>query len=99
MRQKEVKSVKTMNEALKAILQTMLSKRYIGGKHFPEEKLIKSKTKWLDADKVREFEKEYKQILNEGIILRLKKMTGKGSDWHISLNPRTLKELHEMLRS
>ena len=70
----------------------------MGGKHTPEEKLIKSKTKWLEADKVREFEKEYKQIVNEGIILRSKKMTGKGSDWHVSLNPRTLKELYEKLR-
>lgn len=87
-----------MNEALKAILQTMLSKRCIGGKHTPEEKLIRSKTKWLEADKAREFEKEYKQIVNEGIILRSKKMTGKGSDWHVSLNPRTLRELYDKLR-
>ena len=35
----------SMNEALKAILQTMLSKRIIGGKHTPEEKLIRSKIK------------------------------------------------------
>ena len=38
-----------MNGALKAILQTMLSKRCIGGKHTPGEKLINSKIKWLEV--------------------------------------------------
>ena len=87
-----------MNKALKAILLAMLSKKCIGGKHTPEEKLIKSKTKWLESDEKKEFEKEYKQTINNSIILRSKKMTGKGSDWHISLNPRMLKELYEKLR-
>ena len=75
----------------------MLSKKCIGGKHTPEEKLIKSKTKWLESDEKKEFEKEYKQTINNSIILRSKKMTGKGSDWHVSLNPRRLKELYEKL--
>lgn len=88
-----------MNTALKAILLTMLSKKCIGGKHTPEEKLVKSKTKWLESDEKKEFEKEYKQIVNNGVILRSKKMTGKGSDWHVSLNPRMLKELYEKLRT
>ena len=84
-----------MNIALKALLTTMLSKRYIGGKHTPEEKIIKSKMKWLESRERKEFAKEYKQTINQGIILRSKKMTGKGSGWHICLNPRKLKELHE----
>ena len=77
----------------------MLSKRCIGGKHTPEEKLINSKVKWIEANERKEFEKEYKQIINEGIIIRSKKMTGGGSDWHISLNPRMLKKLYEKLES
>ncbi|MDP3640171.1 MAG: hypothetical protein Q8R53_03140 [Nanoarchaeota archaeon] len=86
-----------MNAALKALLQTLLNKRCIGGKHTPEEKLIKSKIRWLEPQERKEFEKEYKQMINESIISRSKKMTGKGSDWHVSLNPRTLKELYEKI--
>lgn len=87
-----------MNEGLRGLLLTLLNRRYIGGKHTPEEKSIRSKIKWLGSHEQKEFEKEYKQLVNEGIILRSKKMTGKGSDWHISLNPRTLKELYDRLR-
>ena len=85
-----------MNGTLKAMITFMLSKKYIGGKHFPEEKLIKSRTKWLQKEKLKEFNQEYKELLNNVIILRKKKRTGKGSDWHISLNPRKLKEAYEM---
>lgn len=70
----------------------------IGKKHTPEDKLIISKTKWIDTKAEKGFKKEYKRMLNEGFILRLKKRTGKGSNWHISLNPKKLKELYEMLK-
>jgi len=86
-----------MNGALKAIITFMLSKKYIGGKHTPEEKLINSKTKWLQKEDLNNFKKEYRNIINGQLILRMKKRTGKGSDWHISLNPRKLKELNEMI--
>ncbi|MBW2994901.1 hypothetical protein KY312_00975 [Candidatus Woesearchaeota archaeon] len=87
-----------MNNALRAVLMFLLNKRYIGGKHTLEDKLVKSKIKWLGAKERSEFKKEYKKLLNEGIILRAKKRTGKGSDWHICLNPRKLQYLIEMLR-
>ena len=86
-----------MNLVLKTILLFLIDKKYIGGKHIPEDKLIKSKTKWIDTKAKKEFEKEYKRMLNDSFILRLKKRTGKGSNWHISLNPRKLKELYEIL--
>ena len=86
-----------MNGALKAIITVMLSKKCIGGKHTPEEKLINSKTKWLQKEDYRDFEKGYRKLINNQSILRTKKRTGKGSDWHISLNPRKLKELNEMI--
>ncbi len=86
-----------MNRSLESVLIYLINKRYIGGKHTPEEQLINSKTKWIDKKEKREFEKEYKNMVNEGFILRIKKRTGKGSDWHICLNPRRLKELDEML--
>ena len=56
MRAKEGRIGVKHNEALKAILQTMLSKRCIG-KHTPEE-LIRSKTKWLEADKVENLRRD-----------------------------------------
>lgn len=87
-----------MNSALKAIITLMLNKKKIGGNHTHEGKLIRSKTKWLQKEECNEFDKEYRNITNSQLILRIKKRTGKGSDWHISLNPRKLKELYEMIR-
>ena len=86
-----------MNKALRAILISMLSKRIIGGCHTPESKLITSKIKWLNKEETRQFEEEYKEIINNQIIIRLKKRTKKSSDWHISINPRKIKELNEIL--
>lgn len=86
-----------MNGALKDLIIFMLNRRYIGGKHTLEERLINSKTKWLRKEDYRYFEKEYRELINNQSILRVKKRTGKGSDWHISLNPRRLKELNEMI--
>lgn len=86
-----------MNSALKAIITSMLNRRYIGKKHTAEDKLIKSKTKWLQKEDYRDFEEEYKELINNNSILRIKKRTGKGSDWHISLNPRKLKRLYQLI--
>lgn len=87
-----------MNGALKALINDMLTKKHIiGKKHVPEKKIVKLKTKWLQKDDARAFEKEYREAIKRGLILRIKKKTGKGSGWHISLNPRKLKELHKMI--
>lgn len=86
-----------MNPSLKAIITSMLNKRIIGGKHTPEDKMVLSKTRWLQKEECAEFEKEYHDAINSQLILRIKKRTGKGSDWHISLNPHKLKELYEMI--
>lgn len=86
-----------MNEALKAVLTLMLNKEKIGGAHIPENKVLRYRVKQLNKEERREFEKEYKNVINNGMILRVMKKTGKGSDWHISLNPRLLREIHEMI--
>ena len=86
-----------MNRGLNAVILFLLNKHYIGGKHFPEEKLAASRTKYLSPDEQKEFEKEYGQLVNGLFFIRLKKRTGKGTEWHISLNPRKLKELYELL--
>jgi hypothetical protein len=87
-----------MNKALKAIIIYMLNKRCIGGKHTSEEYLIRSKLRWLHKADVKIFHKEYKEILNNQLLLRIKKRTGKSYDWHISLNPKRLKELYDLLK-
>ena len=88
-----------MNPSLKAIITSMLNKKIIGKKHTPEDKIILSKRKWITKEENNEFEKEYQDIINNQLILKIKKRTKKGSDWHISLNPRKLKELYEIIRS
>lgn len=86
-----------MNKILRAVFIFLLNKRYIGGKHTPEDKVVKSKTKWADKKDLIGFDKEYKKAINEQFILKIKKRTGKGSGWHISLNPRKLKELYKLV--
>jgi len=84
-----------VNRALKAILRFMLNKRYIGARHFPEERLMKSRTKWLSKQEFREFRKEYMSMIH--CFRRAKKRTGRGSAWHISIDPRHLSEIEEMI--
>ena len=86
-----------MNECLKKIILFLMNKKYVGGKHFPENKLITSRTKYHGSEEVREFEKEYKEFVNNLFLLKLKKKTGKGSEFHISINPRKIKEIFEEL--
>lgn len=87
-----------MNSSLKALIHYLLDHEYIGGRHTPEERLLRYKTRWIDKEDKFNFEKEYKQLVNQGFIIREKKKTGKGTDWHIYLNPHKLKELYELLR-
>ncbi len=86
-----------MDENLKKFLKILLKKRYIGGKHTPESRFIKVIMQNARPESCRSFDKEYGQIINEGFVFRLKKRTGKGSDWHVSLNPEKLGELSELL--
>ncbi len=86
-----------MNNATKAILLFLLNKRYIGAKHFPEQKLFVSRTKYVTRDEQRQCEAELYVFIKQGYILRAKKRTGKGSEWHISLNPHNLQEICEMI--
>ena len=86
-----------MNE-IKTILEDMLRFKYIGSRHTPEGKFLRRTIILLDKKQRREFVKEYKQIINDGLIIRELKRTKKGMDWHISLNPRKLKEIHEVIK-
>jgi len=84
---------------IKAIIRLLLNRRYIGARHTPEEKLIVYRTKWLNKQELKEFEIQYRMAINAEIIMRYKKRTGKGTGWHISLNPRKLKEAYEMIEN
>ncbi|MBW2965717.1 hypothetical protein KY342_01285 [Candidatus Woesearchaeota archaeon] len=75
----------------------MLNKKKIGGSHIPEDKTLK-RIRWIEDKERKAFEKEYKDLINNGYIFRQKKKTGKGSDWHISLNPKRLKDLYDLLQ-
>lgn len=86
-----------MNKSLKAILTFLLNKRYIGAKHFPQEKLFVSRTKYLPRDEQRECERELHNLIQGEYIIQAKKRTGKGTEWHISLNPRKIQEIYEMI--
>ena len=86
-----------MNESLKSVLNTLLIHRKIGESHTPEEPLINKRTKYLSKPDRKEFEDQYFRLIKEGFIIRLKKKTGKGSDWHISLNPKLLTELRDKM--
>ena len=86
-----------MNNALRDLLLTLVNQRCFGGKHTPEKRIVLSKTRWLDKAERKEFDEMYKIAVNEGMIIREKKRTKKGSDWHISLNPRMKKEIMEAL--
>ena len=87
-----------MNPSLKELCLRLLNRRIIGKKHTPEKKLLLWKTKYLFSSEKKLFEKEYKLFVQKEYILRVKKMTGKQGDWHISINPRFLKEIYEELK-
>lgn len=88
-----------MNRGLRAIVLFLLNKKYIGNRHFPERKLVSSRTKYLSMPEQEEFEQEYKSFVNNMYLLKMKERTGKGTEWDISLNPRRLKEIYETLET
>ena len=82
-----------MNKALKTILMILINRKCIGGVHTPEKRLIVSKIKYLDANDRKQFKREYKKMIDIGYIIREKKKTGKGTGWHITLNPRRIGDI------
>jgi len=86
-----------MDLALKELLKTLLSKKCIGGKHLPEDLLLKGILISLTKEGRKGFYRTYKMAINEHWIFRVKKRTGKGSDWHISINPQKLSEIYRGL--
>lgn len=88
-----------MNENLKDVIKTMFRKRIIGAKHSPEEKLLQSKIRYSNKNEQKIFYEEYKTLLQKKYFIRLKKRTGRGSEYHISLNPEMFEEIHNIMRN
>ncbi len=86
-----------MHPITESVLIFLLNRKYIGGRHTPESMLIKLKTKYSAKEEIKAFEDEYKQLINDAMIMKTKKRTGKGSSWHISLNPGKVYELKRLL--
>lgn len=87
-----------MNEAIDYLLTQLIRKNIIGAKHTPEDKLIKRVTRCLSKKQAKEFKKEYQALLTDKLLLRSRKATGKGMDWHICINPRKQKEIMELMK-
>ncbi len=85
--------------AKKFILRELIKRRKIGGSHTPLDNV----TQHLSDEFLKEkrtqkiINSALKELVNDGMVTVLKKKTGKGSDLHISVNPRKLKEIAELL--
>lgn len=80
-------------EECKSILRRLLNKRRIGGKH-TEEKNVLRWLKNLPPKRQKQAKEDYEQCVKEGLILRMKKTNQK----HVSLNPKKLKEIYELVK-
>ena len=87
-----------MNGILIDMLAYMFRHNIIGAKHLPESLLLKSKLKNANKFLQKEFYHDYKILVNQEYFIRLKKQTGKGSEYHISLNPEMLEEICLIIR-
>ena len=88
-----------LNIIKRIVLQKLIRANIWGGKHTPLDFIEKGLPEHLRlTHKGRKvIEKAFKEMLNdEWITLTLKK-TGKGSDTHISLNPRRVAEIRKFL--
>lgn len=84
----------------KLILQKLIRSNVWGGKHTPMNFLTKGLPEHYrntySGKKI--IEKTLKELTDEGWIIVLIKKTGKGSDEHVSLNPRKVNEIKNFLQ-
>lgn len=85
----------------KLILQKLARADVWGGKHTPLGFIIKGIPEhYHNTHKgKRAIEKAIKELLNDAWVLLPTKRTGKGSDDHISLNPRKVNEIKQFLEN
>lgn len=85
--------------AKKFILRQLIKQRKIGGSHTPLDNVTQHlSNEFLKEKRTKKIiMSALKGLLNDGMVNVLKKKTGKGSDLHISVNPKKLKEIAELL--
>lgn len=91
-----------MNELIvikKLVVQKLVRANVWGGKHIPLEFIKKGIPEhYRNTHKgLKIIEEVLKQLINAEWVIILSKRTGKGSDEHISLNPRMVAEIKQFL--
>ncbi len=82
--------------AEKFILRELIKRRIIGGKHTPLDRVTKNlPDEFLHQKNI--IEKAVRELCNSGMIHLLHKKTGRGSDTHVSINPRAWKDIGAFL--
>lgn len=83
----------------KLILQKLIRVNVWGGKHIPFDFVVKGVPEhYRNTHKGKKtIEKALKELTNNRWIVILSKRTGKGSDNHVSLNPRKVSEIKQFL--
>jgi len=83
----------------KLILERLIRSNIWGGKHTPLDFVTKGIPEhYRNTHKgMKVVERVLKELTNDGWILLSSKRTGKGSDEHLSLNPRKVNEIKSWL--
>lgn len=81
---------------LKSVIRFLLTHKCVGGVHTPESFLFKRFKNVHDKQIRKKIAVQWFELEREGFIIRMKKRTRKGSDYHISLNPSFVPLLREM---
>lgn len=86
-----------MKDSFKAtILEFLLKKSCIGGAHTPLGR-VRSCVEVHSKQEKKEFEQAIDELVKQEWVIALTKRTGKGSDIHLSINPRALDEISTYL--
>ena len=90
-----------INTLKKLILQKLIRANVWGGKHTPLDFVIKGVPEhYRNTHKGRKaIERVLKELTNYEWIVIVTKRTGRGSDDHVSLNPRKISEIKQFLAS
>ena len=85
----------------KLILQKLIRGNVWGGKHTPLYFVIKGVPEhYRNTHKGKKaVEKALKELTNDEWVIILSKRAGRGSDDHVSLNPRKVSEIKQLLTS
>ena len=105
MRETHIKDLPTVafmeeSESIKRlILEKLIRANVWGGKHTPLDFATKGIPEhYRNTHKgMKIVERVLKELTNDGWIVTLSKRTGKGSDEHVSLNPRKVSEIRQWL--